>query len=148
MKVILLQDVRALGKKGDIKEVSDGYARNSLIPKKLVIEATPANLNIMKTQADKKAEREAQELADAKVLAEKLKTAVVKLPCKCGDKGRLFGSITNADIAEALKAAGYAVDKRKIEIPTPIKTTGSYEVVGKLHAKVQVKFMINVVAAE
>ena len=148
MKVILLEDVRGLGKKGDVKEVSDGYARNSLIPKKQVIEATAANLNIMKKQADKKAEREAKELDDAKSTAEKLQNAVIKLSCKCGEKGRLFGSVTNNDIAEALKEAGYNIDKRKIEIPDAIKTIGSYEIIAKLHSKVHVKFTVNVVAAE
>lgn len=148
MKVILLEDVRALGKKGDIKEVSDGYARNSLIPKKLVIEATANNLNAVKKQAEKKAEREAKELAEAQEIAAKLKTTAVNLTCKCGEKGRLFGSITNADIAAGLAQYGFDIDKRKIEIPDSIKTVGNYEVIAKLHAKVHVKFTVAVKAAE
>ena len=148
MKIILLQDVKSLGKKGEIKEVADGYGRNSLIPKGLAIAATPANLNILAGEEKRRAEKEASELAQAKQLAEKLSGKEIALLCKCGDSGRLFGSITNGDVADALAKENFEVDKRKIELPEAIKQLGKYEVIIKLHQKVQAKIIVAVSALE
>ena len=148
MKIILLQDVKALGKKGDTKEVADGYARNSLIPKGLAIAATSANLNMLANEEKKKKEKEASELKQAKEVAARLKEVSVMLSCKCGEAGRLFGSVTNGDIAEALEKQNFAIDKRKIEIPETIKQLGGHDVIIRLHAQVQAKITIMVTAAE
>lgn len=146
MKVILLQDVKSLGKKGDIKEVSDGYVRNFLLPKGLVAQANKANMNMLEHEQELKANKETQLLADAQALAEKLKDNVCVLKAKCGDAGRLFGSITNANIADELAKNDVKIDKRKIEISEAIKTVGSYEVVLRLHPKVHCKINLVVEA--
>ncbi len=146
MKVILLQDVKALGKKGDIKEVAEGYANNFLFPKKLGVEANKANLNRIEHEKQVLATKEATQLAEAEKLAARLEGTTVVLQAKAGEAGRLFGSVTNADIAKALAQNGIEIDKRKIEIPEPVKTIGSYEITVKIHANVQAKFMLNVQA--
>lgn len=145
MKVILKQDVKNLGKKNEIKEVNDGYARNFLIPRNLAMEATAASLN--EAQAKEKAEkhRKDNELSDAKKLAEKLAELTVVVKSKASDTGRLFGSITAKDIADALKAQHkHDIDKRKFVMEDPIKTLGTVELDVKLYAGVSCKLKVRV----
>ena len=125
MKVVLLKDVKNVGKRDDILTVSDGYARNFLFPQKLAAEATPGALKeILRKRAAQDA-REAEMLAEAKDKAAALKDKVIALQVKCGDKGRLYGSVTTAEVAEALeKQHGVTVDKRKIDIGEPIREVG------------------------
>ena len=133
MKVILLQDVKGKGKKGQLIEASDGYARNFLRPKKLAIEATADAINTKKTNDKATAERIAKEKAEALALSNKLREMTVVVTAKGGGNGKLFGSVTNQEIADALKAkAGVTMDKRKIVISDPIKNVGTYTVTCKL----------------
>ena len=125
MKVILLKDVRNVGKRDDIITVSDGYARNFLFPQKLAAEATPGALKEIQRKRAAQDAREAEMLAEAKNKAAALKDKVITLEVKCGEKGRLYGSVTSAEVAEALeKQHGVKVDKRKIDIGEPIRETG------------------------
>lgn len=133
MKVILQQDVKGHGKKGQMVEVSDGYGRNYLLPRKLAVEATAENVNTMKMQDKAKKAREAEEKAQAQATAEKLKSCQVKISAKAGQGGRLFGSITSKEISEELKKQhGLDVNKSKIVQNDPIKSFGSFEVKCKL----------------
>lgn len=147
MKVILLQEVKKQGKKGDVIEVSEGYARNFLLPQKLAIPATNTAINEVKQ--NKAAEiRKAQRLLDeAKVMAAQLSKVSVTIPVKTGDGGKLFGSVTSKDIADALQAQHQVeMDKRKIEIKDTIKTLGTYPVSIKLHPEVSAKIEVNITA--
>ena len=129
MKVIFTADVRGQGKKGEMKEVSDGYGRNYLLPRKLAVEATADNLNTMKQQEKANAARMAAEKAKAEESAKQLESAVVKIAAKAGAGGKLFGSVTSKEISEALKAQhGIEVDSKKIVQAEPIKGYGSFEV--------------------
>ena len=133
MKVILLQDVKGKGKKGQMIEVSDGYARNFMLPRKVAIEATPDAVNTMRMNDKATQERIAREKAEAMDTSKKLRELTVVVKAKGGGAGRLFGSITNQEIADSLKdQAGIALDKRKIVIADPIKTVGTYTVTCKL----------------
>ena len=133
MKVILLEDVKSLGKKGDIVNVSDGYARNAILPKKLGIEATSKNLNDLKLQKANEDRIAAQKLEEAKQLAAKIEEKSVVLSVKTGEGGKLFGAVTGAAIADALQAQyGLTVDGKKLVLDQPIKSFGSYEVKAKL----------------
>ena len=133
VKVILQQDVKGQGKKGQLIEASDGYARNFLIPRKLAVPATAENLNTMKQQEKAKKAQEAAEKAEAEALSEKLKTSVVKLTAKAGTGGRLFGAVTSKEISDGLKAQyGLDVAKSKIVQEEPIKAFGTYELKCKL----------------
>ena len=133
MKVILQQDVKGQGKKGQLIEASDGYARNFLLPRKLAVPATAENLNTMKQQEKAKKAQEAAEKAEAQAVAEKLKEAVVKLTAKAGSGGRLFGAVTSKEISDALKEQyGLDVAKTKIVQDEPIKAFGTYELKVKL----------------
>ena len=133
MKVILLQDVRGKGKKGQMLEVSDGYARNYMLPRKMAIEATADAVNTMRMNDKATQERIAREKAEAIETAKKLREMTVTVTAKGGGNGRLFGSITNQEIADALKAkTGIALDKRKIVIADAIKNVGTYTVTCKL----------------
>ncbi len=146
MKVILLEDVKALEKKGDLVEVSDGYARNAIFPKKLGVEATPKNLNDLKLQ-NQHAERIAQENYEAaQALARELKDKKVTVKMKAGEGGRTFGSVSTKEIAVAAKAQlGMELDKKKMQLPEPIRTFGMTEVAIKLHPKVTGTFAVHVV---
>ena len=125
MKVVLLKDVKNIGKRDDILTVSDGYARNFLFPQKLAAEATPGALKEIQRKRAAQDAREAEMLAEAKDKATALKDKIIALEVKCGDKGRLYGSVTAAEVAEALeKQHGIKVDKRKIDIGDPIRETG------------------------
>lgn len=133
MKVILLQDVKGKGKKGQLLEVSDGYARNFMLPRKIAIEATPDAVNTMKMNDKATQERIAREKAEAMEISKTLRGLTVVVKAKGGGAGRLFGSITNQEIADSLKAqSGIALDKRKIVISDTIKTVGTYTVTCKL----------------
>ena len=133
MKVILQQDVKGQGKKGQMVNVSDGYARNFLLPRKLAVEATAENVNTMKMQDKAKKAREAEEKAQAQALSEKLQSCPVKIAAKAGQGGRLFGSITSKEISEELKKQyGLDVNKSKLVLPEPLTAFGSYEVKCKL----------------
>ena len=133
MKVILQQDVKGQGKKGQLIEASDGYARNFLLPRKLAVPATAENLNTMKQQEKAKRAQEAAERAEALELSEKLKSCMVKIPAKAGTGGRLFGSVTSKEVSEALKAQfGIDIAKTKIVLPDPIKAFGGYQLKCKL----------------
>ena len=133
MKVILLQDVKGKGKKGQMLEVSDGYARNFMLPKKLAIEATPDAINTMKMNDKATQERIAREKAAAMEVSKKLRALTLVVKAKGGGAGKLFGAVTNDAIATALKAnAGIELDKRKIVISDPIKNVGTYTVQCKL----------------
>ncbi|MBQ8412706.1 MAG: 50S ribosomal protein L9 [Lachnospiraceae bacterium] len=149
MKVILLQDVKSLGKKDEIVNISDGYARNFVLPKKLGIEATPKNLNDLKLKKANEDKIAAEKLAEAQALAEKLKEESITLTMKVGEGGRTFGSISSKEIAEAMKKQlGYDIDKKKIVIKDPIKIIGTPIIVIKLHTKVTAKFNVKVVEAK
>ena len=146
MKVILLKDLKGTGKKNDIVNVSDGYANNYLIPNGIATKADNAKIN-ENTQLKQAAAYHAQvELDNAKALGEKLKEVTLKMIIKCGESGKLFGSITSKDIAEELVKLGYNIDKKKIVID-PIKSLGAYTAVAKLHPKVSVQFKI-IIAGE
>ncbi len=133
MKVILQQDVKGQGKKGQLIEVSDGYARNFLLPRKLAVAANADNVNTMKLQEKAKKAREAAEKAEAEAVAERLKECVVKLSAKAGAGGRLFGAVTSKEIADGLKGQfGIDVNKSKIVQEEPIKTFGTFQLKCKL----------------
>ena len=146
MKVILLQDVKALGKKGDIVNVSDGYARNAILPKKLGVEATSKNLNVLKLQ-NQHADKVAQENYDnAVALGKDVETKKVIVKTKIGSDGRMFGSVSTKEIAQAAKEqTGLELDKKKMQLDEPIKALGTYEVPVKLHPKVTAKLTVQVV---
>ena len=132
MKVILLQDVKGKGKKGQMIEVSDGYARNFMLPKKLAIEATPDAINTMRMNDKATQERIAREKAEALAISKQLREMTVVVKAKGGGAGRLFGSVTNAEIADALAKQGVKLDKRKIVLGETIKTVGTYTATCKL----------------
>ncbi|MEE0035801.1 MAG: 50S ribosomal protein L9 [Coprococcus sp.] len=146
MKVILLQDVKALGKKGDMVNVSDGHARNYIIPRKLGMEATPANLNDYKLKKAHEAKVAAENLAAAKALAKQLEEEKVEVAIKVGEGGRAFGSVSSKEIAEAIKTQlHHDIDKKKIVLKEPFKSLGSFSVKIKLHPEVQGELRVNVV---
>ena len=129
MKVILMQDVKGKGKKGQMIEVSDGYARNYMLPRKIAVEATADAVNTMRMNDKAAAEKAAKERAEAVELSKKLREMTLTVTAKGGGAGKLFGSVTNQEIADALKAAtGVELDKRKIVIAEPIKTVGTFTV--------------------
>lgn len=145
MKVILLQDIKTLGKKGQVVEASDAYARNVLFAKKQAVEATGKNLNDLKLQ-NKHADKVAEEnLEKAKELAEFLKDKIVEVKMKAGEGGRTFGSISTKEIATAVKEQlGVEIDKKKVQLKDSIKALGSYEVSVKLHPKVMAELRVKV----
>ena len=137
MQVVLLEDVRSLGKKGEVVKVADGYARNYILPKKLGVEATPANLARLKQQKAFEAKNAANQLAAAQELAGQIGAAQVNLTARVGEGGRLFGAISSKEIAQAAKEqCGLEIDKKKIVLPEPIKTLGTHEVQVKLYKDV------------
>ncbi len=145
MKVILLQDIRGKGKKGQMIEASDGYARNFLLPRKMAIEATADNINTMKMNDKAKAEQMAREKAQAQEFADKLKEITVEITAKSGNGGRLFGSITSAEVSEALKAQhGIAIDKKKIVQDEPIKSFGTFTLKAKLGYEITANISVHV----
>ena len=148
MEIVLLEDVKALGKKGQIVKVNDGYARNFILPKKLGVEATSKNLNDLKLQKANAEKVAAEQLAAAKELAEKIEKLTVTLKMKAGEGGKAFGSVSSKEIAAA--AAGQLkldIDKKKLVLPEPIKTFGNHEVPVKLHKDVTAKLTVKVTEA-
>ena len=138
MKVILLKDVKGQGKKGEIVNVSDGYARNYLFPRNLAQEATAQNLNSAQVKQEAAAHKKEMEKKNAQEMAKQLENKGVVIKAKCGSTGRLFGAITNAEIAEALnQQTGLELDKKKLVLANPIKELGEYTVTVKLYAGVQ-----------
>ena len=145
MEVILLQDVKALGKKGQIVKVNDGYARNFILPKKLGVEANSKNLNDLKLQKANEEKIAAEQLAAAKALAEELKDKEIVLTLKTGEGGKTFGSVSSKEIAEAAKSQlSLDIDKKKIQLKDSIKSLGVHNVAIKLHAKVTAELKVKV----
>ena len=148
MEIVLLEDVKALGKKGQIVKVNDGYARNFILPKKLGVEATAKNLNDLKLQKANDAKIAAEQLAAAKALGEKLEKSSVTVSIKAGEGGWAFGSVSSKEIGKAISdQLGLEVDKKKIVLNDPIKSIGSFEVPVKLHKDVTAKLAVKVVEA-
>jgi large subunit ribosomal protein L9 len=148
VKVIFLEEVPNVGEKGEIKDVAAGYARNYLIPKGLAQRATPGRLKDLKMQAEAKARKTAKEIQAAQKIVAKLAGKQVNIKVKAGEEGRLFGSVTSADIAQALVAQGIKVDKKKIELGDYIKSLGDYTVQIKLHPEVAASINVIVEKAE
>ena len=145
MKVILLQDVKKMGKKGDVIEASDGYARNYLFPRKLAEEATANALHVVNAKKENERKKKLAELETAQKLAAELKGKEVTINAKAGDNGRLFGAITNKDVAEAINSEfNLSIDKKKVVVNT-IKVAGTYEVEVKLYPEVSTKMKVNIV---
>lgn len=148
MKVILLEDVKALGKKGEIVNVNDGYARNFILPKKLGLEATGKNLNDLKLQKANEARLAQEQLEEAQALGKKIEAGKVELAIKVGEGGRAFGSVSSKEIAAAVKEQmGYDIDKKKIQLKDAIKTLGTHTVPVKLHPKVTAELKVIVTEA-
>ncbi len=145
MKVVLLKDVKNVGKRDDILNVSDGYARNFLFPQKLAVEAKPGTLKEIERKRAAQDAREAELRTEALAKAELLKNKIIVLQVKCGDKGRLYGSVTAAEVAEALeKQHGIKADKRKIDIGDPIRETGVREISVWLYSGITTKMKLDV----
>ena len=148
MKVILMQDVKGKGKKGQMIEVSDGYARNYMLPRKIAAEATADAVNTMRMNDKAAAEKAARERAEALETSRKLREMTVTVTAKGGGAGRLFGSVTNQEIADALaKASGIKLDKRKIVLSDPIKSVGTYTVQCKLGYEITAPLTVKIVEA-
>lgn len=146
MIVILNRDVKGTGKAGEVVKVSDGYARNMLLPKGYATEATDGNIRSLEKQKALQAQKKKEDKAAAEALAEQLKEAKVVIKTKSGEGGRLFGSITSKDIAEeAVKQTGISLDKKKIQLKNPIKMTGTFEVDIKLYPEVTGKLTVQVI---
>lgn len=146
MKVILIEDVKSLGKKGDVVNVNDGYARNMLLPKKLGIEATGKNLNDLKLQKSNEKKIAAENLEAAKQFAKQVEAIIVILSIKTGEGGKTFGSVSSKEIAKAVKEQfDMEIDKKKMQLADPIKTLGIHEVVVKLHPKVSATLKVKVI---
>ena len=147
MKVILKEDLKGKGKKGDIVNVNDGYARNFLFPKNLAEEASSANLNAARIALDAQKHRKEMEKQEAQELGKKIEAMTLDVHVKCGERGRLFGSVTSKEIADALKEQhGVDVDKKKIVLPETIKELGAYTLIVKLYAEVQAKLKVNIIS--
>lgn len=145
MKVILNQDVKGLGKKGDVVEVSEGYGRNFLLPKKLAVLGTESNLNVAKAKAGSAARKKAMEADEAKLLAAQLAKVSVILNVKIGEGGKLFGSVTGKDVAQALAKDGIEVDKRKVSLDREVTGVGEYTATIKVHAETTAQIKVIVV---
>lgn len=146
MEVILREDVANLGKMGEVVRVRDGYARNYLLPRKLVLVANKKNLKSFEHQKRVVADQRGQVLKQAETLAEKLAALSLVFPVRAGEEGKLFGSVTSIDIEKALKSKGFEVERRKIHLAEPIKALGDYEVAVRLTADVSANVKISVVA--
>ena len=145
MEVILLKDVKSLGKKGDIVKVNDGYARNYILPQKVGVEANTKNLNDLKLQKKNEEKQKAEALAEAKALADTLKESTVEVKMKAGEGGKTFGSISTKEIAAAIKEQlKLDIDKKKMVIDVPMKNLGSYIIKIKLHPQVTAELTVKV----
>ena len=146
MKVIFLEDVKGKGTKGEVKQVSIGYAQNFLLKNKLAIEATPGNLSKLKGQKNRIAKNAAEELAEAQEMKEMIEKVTVEMTAKSGEDGRLFGSITSKQIADEVnKLDGIKIDRRKMELPDPIRTLGNATIPIRIHQDVTATLKVNVV---
>ena len=146
MKVIFLQDVKGTGTKGEVKQVSIGYAQNFLLKNNLAIEATPGNLSKLKGQKNRIAKNAAEELAEAQEMKESIEKVTVEMTAKSGEDGRLFGSITSKQIADEVnKLEGIKVDRRKMELPDPIRTLGNTTIPIRIHQDVTATLKVHVV---
>lgn len=145
MKIILLEDVKSLGKKGDIVDVSDGYARNFVLPRRLGVEANNKNMNDLKLQKANEEKIAREQLEAAKAFAAEMETKEVVVSIKAGEGGRTFGSVSSKEIAAAAKEqCGMEIDKKKIQLPEAIKSLGVYEAAVKLHPKVTARLKVKV----
>jgi large subunit ribosomal protein L9 len=146
MKIILTQDVKSLGKKGDVVEVNQGYARNFVLPKKLGVEATPQNMNDLKLKNQNDEKIAAENLAEAEKIRDDLKGKKITATMKVGSNGKTFGSVSSKEIAELIKdQLGLEVDKKKIIIKDPVKSLGGYNIGIKLHPQVTAEILLDVV---
>lgn len=136
MKVILSQEIKGLGKRGELKEVAEGYARNYLLPRRLAVEATATNIRQQEDLLQRRADKLAKERSDAETLRHRLEDLRLEIPARAGEGGRLFGSVTAGDIALALESKGIQVDKRKIDLREPIKSLGLFRAKVRLLAEV------------
>jgi large subunit ribosomal protein L9 len=148
MEVILREDVEKLGTRGQLVKVASGYARNFLLPKRLAVAATESNKKIVEQERQAHLRREAKVVSEAGDLAKLMAAVVVTISQKAGENGQLFGSVTTKDIADALEAQGYTIERRKIVLEEPIKSLGEYQVPLRLHAEVTVDIAVNVVKEE
>jgi large subunit ribosomal protein L9 len=144
MEIILQEDIEKLGTRGQVVEVAEGYARNFILPRKLGIEATAGNMKRLEKMRASFAKKEASEKGEAQTLAELLAAVSLELTRKAGESDQLFGSVTSADISEALAAKGFHIDKKKITLADPIKLVGEYEIPVKLHREVIVNVKLAV----
>jgi large subunit ribosomal protein L9 len=148
MEIILRERVEKLGTKGDVVKVSDGYARNYLLPKKLAVRATPANMKQIGQEKAAAVRREAKEKQEAEALAQQLSDVLLQVSRKVGENDVLYGSVTSLDLAAMLEAKGFTVDRRKIDLAEPLKSIGQFEVPIKLHREVTAFFTVEVVKEE
>ena len=146
MKVILQQDIKKLGNKGDIVEVSEGYGRNFLLPRKAAVLATAENLNVAKAKKASKDRKDAMAADEAKLMAKQLQSVAVTIPVKIGEGGKLFGSVTGKDVSLALKEKNIDIDKKKISIKGDVTGQGVYEAVIKVHPTITSTIKVNVIA--
>ena len=148
MKIILQEDVKSLGKKGELVNVNDGYARNFILPKKLGVEANSKNMNDLKLQKAHEAKVAQEQYEAAKELGAKVAASQVKIPIKTGEGGKIFGSVASKEIAQAvLEQTGLDIDKKKLQLPSPLKTLGTHMVPVRLHPKVTVELKVVVTEA-
>ena len=148
MEIILTENVSGLGREGDVVKVSDGYARNFLIPKQLALEATEKNHRLLEHTKHQKVNQEARQIKEAEKLASELVNLSCTIPMRAGETDRLFGSVTAMDIASALKEQGFEVDRRKIELGEPIKELGAFTVPIRIHADVVANIRVLVIREE
>jgi len=144
MQIILQEDVEKLGNRGQVVEVAEGYARNFLLPRKLALEASPGNMKRLEKMRAAFAKKAAVEIADAQKLAELLAGVSLEIARKSGESDQLFGSVTSADISDALAAKGYTIDRRKIQLAEPIKLIGHFDIPIKLHREVSANLKLTV----
>jgi len=144
MQIILQEDIEKLGNRGQVVEVAEGYARNFLLPRKLALEASPGNMKRLEKMRAAFAKKVAVEVADAQKLAELLAGVSLEISRKSGESDQLFGSVTSADISDALAAKGYTIDRRKIQLAEPIKLIGNFEIPIKLHREVTANLKLTV----
>lgn len=145
MKVIFQKDVKGVAKKGEVKEVSEGYARNFLFPRQLAVEANQSNMNTLQAKEKSKQKKDQENLEAAKGLAEKLEKEKIQITARAGEGGRLFGAVTNKQVAEALNKKKYKIDKRKIMMDEPIRSLGVTQVPIKIHPEVTATLHVHVV---
>lgn len=144
MKVILLEDVKGLGKKGEVVNAKDGYAHNFLFPKKLALEANSSNLRQLEQQQHNQKKMADAKLAEAKAQKQQLEALTIEVAVKAGEGGRIFGSVTSIDVADAIAKRGQSLDRKLIDLKTPIKEVGDYEIPAKLHPEVVAHLKVKV----